>query len=70
MLANLDEVDGALSMPRLRPSALPEIYNRSILCSRQGFTNDPGGPSVLVLVERRRARKQARTATSAADITR
>src|ERR1035437_6880907 len=38
--------------------------------SRQGFTDDPGGPSVLVLVERRRTRKQARTATSATDITR
>src|ERR1039457_4675330 len=38
--------------------------------SRQGFTDDPGGPSVLVLVERRRTRKQARTAASATDITR
>src|ERR1019366_6033855 len=37
---------------------------------RQGFTDYPGGPSVLVLGERRRTRKQARTATSATDITR
>src|ERR1017187_7997985 len=38
--------------------------------SRQGFIDDPGGPSVLVLVERRRTRKEARTAASATDITR
>ena len=41
-----------------------------VSAGREGFTDDPGGPSVLVLVERRRTRKQARTATSATDITR
>jgi hypothetical protein len=40
-----------------------------ILPGRQGFTDDPGGPSVPVLVERRRTREQVRTATSATDIT-
>src|ERR1019366_3687532 len=38
--------------------------------SRDGFTDDPGGPSVLVLVERRCTRKQARTAAGATDNTR
>jgi hypothetical protein len=52
------------------PAGGPEsgvLSNRSFLV-RQGFTDDPAGPSVLVVVERRRTRKQARTATSATDI--
>src|ERR1019366_3093328 len=36
-----------------------------VSAGREGFTDDPGGPSVLVLVERRRTREQARIATSA-----